>query len=106
MSKYKTIKTVYKSITYDSKKEAGYAQQLDICKNATDEKERVVHIDRQPEFECKVNGKKICKYRADFKVFYADGTMKIIDVKGFKTPVYKLKKKLVEALHNIEIIEV
>jgi len=27
-------------------------------------------------------------------------------VKGVKTPVYKLKKKLVEAIHNIKITEI
>jgi hypothetical protein len=30
----------------------------------------------------------------------------VADVKGVKTPVYQLKKKLVKALHGIDIVEV
>lgn len=34
------------------------------------------------------------------------GARIVEDVKGFKTPVYRLKKKLVEALYGIQIREV
>lgn len=33
-------------------------------------------------------------YKADFHVFYADGTNAVIDVKGVETKDFKLKKKL------------
>jgi hypothetical protein len=44
----------------------------------------------------KATGKKIAsiKYKADFLVTYADGHQEIEDVKGFSTPVYKLKKRM------------
>lgn len=34
------------------------------------------------------------KYYADFVVTYADGHREVIDVKGMRTEVYKIKKKL------------
>ena len=45
------------------------------------------------------------KYRLDFMVWWADGTTTYEDIKGFKTDVYKLKKKLIETLYPIKITE-
>ncbi|MBU6390533.1 DUF1064 domain-containing protein, partial [Patescibacteria group bacterium] len=39
------------------------------------------------------------------KVIFGDGREEIVDVKGMKTAVYRLKKKLVEAQYGIKIIE-
>ena len=47
------------------------------------------------------------KYIADFR--YLDkrsGEIVTEDAKGFKTPAYRLKKKLVEAIHGITVIEI
>ena len=52
-----------------------------------------------------VNGLKICKYVADF-VYIDKGYEVVEDVKGMKTPTYNLKKKLMKAVHGIEIQEV
>ena len=59
----------------------------------------------QPKFDLIVNGVKVGKYVADFK--YVDGEPKYVveDCKGMKTPVYRLKKKLMAAIHNIDILE-
>jgi hypothetical protein len=51
-----------------------------------------------------VNGKKICRYIADF-VYIENGKEVVEDVKGMKTPVYNLKKKLMEAVHRVVISE-
>lgn len=106
MNKYNAKKTIYNGFKYDSKKEAEYAMTLDMLKKATNDSDRVIEYERQVPFVCIVNDKKICTYKADFRVYYADKRIEIVDVKGFKTSIYKLKKKLVEALHNIEIIEI
>ena len=56
----------------------------------------------QPKFELlpgfKKNGRtfRAITYTADFKVTYADGHVEIIDVKGIKTEVFKLKRKIFE----------
>jgi|TARA_R110000744_G_scaffold94223_3_gene181958 hypothetical protein len=46
------------------------------------------------------------KYVCDYQVFWADGTVTFEDVKGMRTPMYKLKKKQVEALYPIIITEI
>ena len=43
------------------------------------------------------------KYEVDFQVFYADGTVKYIDVKGVETDIFKIKKREVEAIYPFEI---
>lgn len=68
-------------------------------------KGEIRNLQLQVPFECIVNGRKICVYKADF--VYAEDGMKVIeDNKGCKTAVYQLKKKLVEACHNVVIREV
>lgn len=52
----------------------------------------------QPRFPLIVNGKTICTYVPDF--YYREGDREICeDVKGYETAVFKLKRKLFEALH-------
>ena len=46
------------------------------------------------------------KYVCDFLIFWSDGTVTFEDVKGFKTDLYKTKKRLVEATYPITITEV
>lgn len=95
--KYHAKKTAVDGITFDSRKEAERYKELKAL-------ERVGKIDRlelQPRFELqesfKHKGKTIRKieYVADF--LYRDlSTLELVveDVKGVKTDVYKLKKKL------------
>ena len=42
-------------------------------------------------------------YRADFMLFFSDGHVEIWEAKGFDTPEWKIKKKLVEEKYPIEI---
>lgn len=42
-------------------------------------------------------------YRADFMVFYTDGSIKVLDVKGVETEVFKLKKRQMEEIYPFEI---
>lgn len=46
------------------------------------------------------------KYVCDFLVFWADGLVTVVDVKGMKTPLYIAKKKMVEATYPITITEI
>lgn len=64
----------------------------------------ITELELQPKFPCVVNGKKVCVYVADFRYSTTQGVV-IEDVKGFKTTLYRLKKKLVKALFGIEITE-
>ena len=61
----------------------------------------------QPRYPLVVNGYRVATYVADFEYYDKEKDMTITeDVKGVKTPAYKLKKKLVWALHGVEIVEV
>ncbi len=62
-------------------------------------------LDRQKKYVINVNGQKICSYIADF-TYSDDSGFVVEDAKGFKTPEYKLKKKLMLAVFGIEIKEV
>jgi hypothetical protein len=42
-------------------------------------------------------------YIADFS-YFRDGNEVFEDVKGIQTPVFRLKKKLIEARHNVKIV--
>lgn len=105
MNKYNAIKTEVDGVIFHSKKEANRYDELMLCKKAKNLEDRVVELELQPNFPCVVNGKKVCLYIADFRIEYGDGRTVIEDVKGFRTGIYKIKKKLVEALYGIEIIE-
>jgi hypothetical protein len=48
----------------------------------------------------------VCLYVADFQYFTRDGERVIEDVKGIRTPVYKLKKAWFEAQYGVQIREV
>jgi hypothetical protein len=46
------------------------------------------------------------RYFCDFLEFWANGDIRFVDTKGFRTPMYIAKKKLVEAKYPIQILEV
>lgn len=105
-SKYRNKKTLYNGITFDSTKEAKYCQSLDLLKSAKVTSDRVLRYERQIPYVFSVSGTLICTYKLDFKIYYADGRVEYVDVKGFKTDVYIIKKKMMKAFYNIEIKEV
>lgn len=105
-SKYGNTKTTYKGVVFDSKKEANYAAHLDAMMHVKKDAQKVLSYERQPQFPIIIKGKKVFTYKADFRVVYADGHIEIVDIKGFKTAIYRLKKKCVEAQYGISIVEI
>ena len=99
-NKYRAIKTIVDDITFDSKKEAKRYSQLKLMLRAG----AISDLKLQPRFDLIVNGVKCGFYKADFD-YIENGKRVIEDVKGMKTPVYNLKKKLVKAIHGIDIFE-
>ena len=101
-SKYGAVKVEVDGIKFDSNKEARVYQQLKLM-----EKGGVIKgFERQVSYKFVHNGVKICEYRADFVVTFGDGRVEVWDAKGFKTDVYKLKKRMMMAFFNIYIVEV
>ena len=97
-SKYKNEKTIVDGIQFDSIKEAEYYCKLKILKKAGEIKDFGLQprFELQPAFE--KNGVKYqpITYVADFVIVNNDGTTDVVDVKGFETQVFKIKKKLFE----------
>ena len=114
--KYRAIKTTVDGKTFDSKKEAKRYTELKLLEKTG----MITHLELQPTYQITVNGVDICKYRADFRYLTVRAEDKeqytnskgewivptqtgdpegqiVEDIKGFKTPLYRLKKKLVEA---------
>ena len=89
------------NICFHSKKEAKRYMELKLAQNVG----LISELELQPTFDLSVNGVLICRYRADFR-YRQDRKQVVEDAKGFKTPEYKLKKKLMLAIHGIEIQEV
>ena len=100
--KYSNVKVEIDGFTFDSKKEAKRYGELKLLVLAGE----IHQLELQPEYECIVNGEKVCSYKADFRYFTKEGRV-VEDVKGMKTRVYRLKKKLVEALYpGVHIVEI
>lgn len=105
--KFNAKPTVVDGIRFASKAEAKRYQELKLSLKA----KRIAHLECQPVFPLIVNGVKVGKYVADFRYVvvpwdYEEPQTIIEDVKGMKTPIYRLKKKMVEAQYGIQITEV
>lgn len=74
---------------FDSIREAEVARDFELEKRAGIIKE----IEYQPAFELLPRPNRVV-YVADFRITYADGRVEVVDVKGFETAVFKLKKKM------------
>lgn len=99
-SKYRNQKTEADGIIFDSKKEAGRWLELKLEERTG----RIANLRRQVSYGITVNGEHVCNYRADF-VYERDGRRIVEDCKGMRTEVYTLKRKLMAAVHGIEITE-
>lgn len=102
MTKYRAVRTVVNGIAFASKAEATAYQNRLLLQQAGD----ISDLELQPKYPLVVNGQKIADYIADFRYkLNTTGAVIVEDVKGVRTPVYKLKKKLVKALYGIDILE-
>lgn len=107
-SKYGARKVSVDNIRFDSKAEARYYERLKVLKRA----KQIADFDLQPEFIIhdgfERDGKKYraTKYRGDFLVTHLDGRQEVVDVKGVKTQVYEIKKKLfLDRYRDLTLVE-
>lgn len=96
--KFNAKKTEVDGIIFSSKKEAAYYGQLRLAQKAGD----LLFFLRQIPFHLPGGVRYVC----DFAEFWKSGEVRFVDVKGFRHPMYILKRKQVEALFPIEILEV
>lgn len=93
--KFNAKQTLRDGIKFQSKKEAAYYDELKLGKQAGE----VVFFLRQVPFDLPGG----VKYRVDFQVFWVDGTIDFVEVKGYETSEWKMKRKMVESIYPIKI---
>ena len=109
-SKYYNIKSLVDGIQFDSKKEAARYGELKLLERAGE----ISELQVQPSFNLMVNDQLICKYIADFSYLIEDkkypGVYATIveDVKGCKKGCawekFRIKAKLMKAIHDIDVV--
>lgn len=109
MSKYNNVKCRYNGRTFDSIAEA---ERYILLKDAV-RRGIISGLEMQVPFEIipadtGADGKKLraLKYIADFTYYDRMGKLHVEDVKGVRTAVYKLKKRLMWQVHRIAIEEI
>ena len=107
-SKYRSRKVTIDGVTYDSLKEYHRFCDLKLMQRAG----IITGLQRQVKYELlptqRINGKVIerpVNYYADF-VYKMDRQLVVEDVKGYKTPEYVIKRKLMLSVYGIQIHEV
>jgi len=96
--KYNAIPTAVDGYKFSSKKEAAYYQKLLLAQKSGD----VLFFLMQVPVHISPG----VVYRLDFLEFWKSGEVRFTDVKGMATPIYKIKKKLVEEKYPFKITEV
>ena len=102
-SKYGAVKTEVDGIKFDSKHEAKRYQELRLLEQAGE----ITNLCLQVPFELIPKSKygMPIRYIADFTYNDRNGQLIVEDAKGVKTPVYRLKRRLMAELKGIEIKE-
>jgi hypothetical protein len=99
--KYSAVRTELDGIKFPSKAQARYYASLKAMQASGE----VVGFLREVPFYLPGGVRYVC----DFQVFWADGRVAFIDVKGVETTVFKAKKRMVEALYpwigEIELVQ-
>lgn len=101
--KFRNIPTTLGGHSFASKVEARRYGELLLLEKAG----AVSNIKVHPRFPLIVNGIDMGNYEADFS-YLEKSALVVEDVKSpaTKTPLYRLKKKLMKALHHINVVEV
>lgn len=96
-NKYKAKKTLVDGVVFDSKKEAARYQELKLLEKAGIIKDLSLQPNflLQGSFKCQGKTHRKIEYIADFQYYVVkDKKWVVEDVKGYRTDVYKIKKKL------------
>jgi hypothetical protein len=102
--KFNNVPTRVGDRLFASRKEAGRFDQLKLLEKNGEVRDILCQV----PFKLEINGRHICRYIADFTyVEKRNGIWAEVveDVKGYKTAMYRLKKKLMKAIHGIEVRE-
>lgn len=106
-NKYKNKKVVYNGIKFDSQKERNYYIKLKLLEDKGKIKDLKLQVkyELQPKFKSGNKNIQAISYIADFTYLDEENKLHIIDTKGVRTDVYKIKKKMMQ-YKGLEIEEV
>ena len=101
--KYGNIHAEYKGGRFHSKKECRKAMELDLMKKG----KVIKDWKAQHKLSLDVNGVHIANYFCDFMVTHLDGHIEYLEIKSYitKTPVWRIKWKLSQAIYDDPTIE-
>lgn len=104
MNKYRNKPAEIDGIRFASMAESRRYGELKLLERAGE----ISDLKLQPRYRLQVNGFKIADYVADFSYLDKKNKFAIVveDVKGVRTPVYLLKKKLLKACHGLDVVEI
>lgn len=102
--KFNAVRTTIGDLTFDSK---GESQRWLVLKAREDAGE-ITDLKRQTTYRLTVNGMKVCDYRPDFEYDYLLEDRLTHVVEDFKspasvTPTFRIKMKLMKAVHGIDV---
>jgi hypothetical protein len=107
--KYRAKACVVDGQRFPSQAEGRRYRELKLREKAGE----IVRLELQPVYQLfvpvagQVKAARVGLYKADFRYLVKDsGEVVVEDVKGVRTPVYRLKKRMVEASYGITITEV
>lgn len=101
--KYGNRRTFVDGVLFDSQAEA----RRWLLLKALQKSGHIKKLERQVKYLLAVNGVKIADYICDFRYVDVKRQCEVTeDVKGVRTPTYRMKRKLVKALYGIDIVEV
>ena len=103
IGKYKNQPIIIDGVRFASKREARRYSELLLLAKIGD----ITDLELQPRYKMVVAGELICTYVADFRYRRAAAVV-VEDVKSpaSRTPVYKLKIRLLKALHGTDVVEI
>ena len=101
-NKYKARATHEDGYRFPSQLELGRYRQLKLSLKAKG-KDKIYDLAVHPKYPIFVGSAHICMVELDFQYRDAQGTLHLEDTKGMDTVLSKLKRKLVEAVHNVRV---
>lgn len=100
MNKYRNKPTVVDGHRFPSRKEAQRYSELRLMERAG----IISDLQLQVSFPIHINGQRVTSYRADF-VYQESGRRVVEDSKGYSNRLYLLKRKMMKAQYDIDILE-
>ena len=99
-NKFNAKRTELDGIVFDSQRESQYYALL----KRREKLGEVSGVELQQPYALTIDGQLICTYRADFSFDdLVERRHRVVDTKGVITPEFRIKQKLMKAIHNIDV---